>query len=64
MVRADDRLEPPGRLVVDVAAGRRLAADEPRVDAGRGGIAQIGEAAVPVAVVEQDGASGLEVERR
>ena len=40
----------------------RVAADEPDRDAGRGRVGDVGEAAVPVAVLEQDRASGFDLE--
>ena len=63
MTRTDDGLEGRRRVLADVAAGRRLAADDPRIDARGGGIAQLGQPAVPVAVLRQDGSGGRLVER-
>ena len=51
----DDRLERCDGLGADVATGRRLAADDPRVDAGGRRVPQVGEAAVPIAVLGQHG---------
>ena len=44
------------------AARRRIAADEPGRDPVRGGIGEVGEAAVPVAVLEEDRPRRLDLE--
>ena len=44
------------------AAGGRVAPDDPDRDPGRGRIGEVGQPAVPVAVVEQDRPGGLDVE--
>ena len=56
------RRTPARRRVPEVAAGRRVAADHPDRDAGSGRIGQVGQAAVPIAVVEQHGPGGGLVE--
>jgi hypothetical protein len=61
-VIADDLGERPSGSILDVATGRRVATDDPDIDAGRGGIAQVCQATVPVAVVHEDRARRLEVE--
>jgi membrane-associated phospholipid phosphatase len=62
MVGADDLGECRRGIVIDVAAGRRVTAHQPDIDAARRGIAQVRQPAVPVAVVEEDGSSRLEIE--
>ncbi len=54
-IRAAKRGQPG---VGQVAAGRRVAADDPDRHAVRGRIGQVGQAAVPVAVVEDDRSDG------
>ena len=62
VVGADDIGERRRGVIVDVAASRGVAAHEPDIEAARRRIAQVPQPAIPVAVVEKDGSSGLEVE--
>ncbi len=54
-VGPDPGLEGRQHLVGHIAAGGRVAADEPDVDISGGRVGEIGQAAVPVPVVRQDG---------
>ena len=62
VVRPDEPLEGRDRRVRDVPAGSRIGPDEPGRDARGGRIGEVGEPAVPVAVLEQDGTGGLDIE--
>ena len=58
----DARREGRQGRVGDQAAGRRVAADEPGRDPCGGRVREVGQAAVPVAVVEEDGARRGDIE--
>ena len=62
VVGADPCSEPREGRVGHVAAGGRVAADQPGRDAIGGRIGKVGQPAVPVAVVEQDRAGSVDID--
>ena len=62
VVGADPCREPREGRVGHEAAGRRIAADQPGRDAIGGRIGQVGQPAIPVTVVEQDRAGGVDID--